>query len=260
MREQIYRELAKIDKKEQRLFRANDFVDWRILTKKLEAKIPPGFHEKLNTIFYQGFKLVLRNGVGVIEKTYDKGKSQAEYDVNNYAFTNLGNKQGVRRLVRTAHKKHLTNLGLAAGEGSVLGLLGIGLPDIPIFLGVLLKSVYEIALSFGFDYESEAEKYYILLLFQGALGNGAKKQRLNGSIDQVAAQLDKHAPVTYDFDLETRITADALATDLLVLKFVQGLPLIGVVGGVTNVVYCNKVTEYAKLKYKKRYLLKKLAP
>lgn len=34
-------------------------------------------------------------------------------------------------------------------EGVGLGLLGIGLPDIPLFTAVILKSVYEIALSYG---------------------------------------------------------------------------------------------------------------
>ena len=48
------------------------------------------------------------------------------------------------------------------------------------------------------------------------------------------------------------------ATDMLVLKFIQGLPVIGVVGGVFNPVYYNKIMSYVRLKYHKRYLLDKL--
>ena len=45
--------------------------------------------------------------------------------------------------------------------------------------------------------------------------------------------------------------------DMLVLKFIQGLPVVGIVGGLSNPVYFNKIMEYVRLKYHKRYLLNK---
>ena len=53
------------------------------------------------------------------------------------------------------------------------------------------------------------------------------------------------------------VTADDFALDMLVLKFIQGLPVVGVVGGLSNPVYYNKIMEYIRLKYHKRYLLSK---
>ena len=53
------------------------------------------------------------------------------------------------------------------------------------------------------------------------------------------------------------MTADDFALDMLVLKFIQGLPVVGVVGGLSNPVYYNKIMEYVRLKYHKRYLLSK---
>ena len=67
-------------------------------------------------------------------------------------------------------------------------------------------------------------------------------------------------PVEPDFDqVDTQIglTADDFALDMLVLKFIQGLPVVGVVGGLSNPVYYNKIMEYVRLKYHKRYLLNK---
>ena len=32
----------------------------------------------------------------------------------------------------------------------------------------------------------------------------------------------------------------------------QGLPLVGIVGGPANVMYCKKISDYARLKYQKR--------
>ena len=35
------------------------------------------------------------------------------------------------------------------------------------------------------------------------------------------------------------------------------VPLVGAIGGPSNVVYCKKISDYARLKYQKRYLLQK---
>ena len=43
-----------------------------------------------------------------------------------------------------------------------MGFFGLGLPDIPLFLGVLLKSIYEVALSYGYTYDTQEEQIFIL--------------------------------------------------------------------------------------------------
>ena len=43
--------------------------------------------------------------------------------------------------------------------------------------------------------------------------------------------------------------------DMLLLKFIQGAPVIGIFGGAGNPVYYSRVMEYVKVKYQKRYLL-----
>ena len=69
-------------------------------------------------------------------------------------------------------------------------LLGIGLPDIPVFVGVLLKSVYEVALNFGYSYDTPEEKYFILKMVETALSYGDDlaqgDQQLNEFIEQSA--------------------------------------------------------------------------
>ena len=259
MKNYIYKELIKIEKKGGRLSNTGNNVCFQLLREKTEARIPPNFQAKLNSLFYQAFKFIFKNGTGVIEKTYNKEKNKEDYIVNNYAFETLANKRAIKRLSGGARKKQLTNLGIATSEGSFLGLLGIGLPDIPIFIGVLLKSIYETAMSYGFSYDNDTEKYYILLLIEAALASGAKKRRLNTVIDKTAAEIDNNTSPNWDMESQMKQTAAALTNDLLVMKFIQGLPLVGVVGGAGNLDYCHKITDYAKLKYKKRYLLKKLS-
>ena len=57
-------------------------------------------------------------------------------------------------------------------RGAVLGLLGIGLPDIPIFLAALLRSLYTQALHFGVDYGKAEEQVFLLELLALSLYNG----------------------------------------------------------------------------------------
>lgn len=44
---------------------------------------------------------------------------------------------------------------------------------------------------------------------------------------------------------------------MLTVKFIQGIPIIGVVGGVVNYSIIKKIGKYSSLKYKKRYLIRK---
>ena len=51
-------------------------------------------------------------------------------------------------------------------------------------------------------------------------------------------------------------SAQALAHELLYGKFVQGATFVGVIGGTTDIVCLKRITEYAALKYKRRFLLR----
>ena len=57
-----------------------------------------------------------------------------------------------------------------------------------------------------------------------------------------------------EFDRQIKRTAQVFAMDMLLLKFVQGLPVVGIVGGAANPVYYRKVMRYVEVKYRKRYL------
>ena len=44
---------------------------------------------------------------------------------------------------------------------------------------------------------------------------------------------------------------------MVCIKFLQSIPVVGAIGGPANVVYNKKISDYAKVKYQKRYLLEK---
>lgn len=124
-------------------------------------------------------------------------------------------------------------------------MLGIGIPDIPIFVGMILKSLYEMALHYGFTYESEEEKYFILLIIRGALSYGTGLKSVQEQVETYSRE--EKLPEAYDREQEIRITAQTLSKELLYMKFLQGIPLVGAVGGVYDAVYMKKFWHTADL-------------
>uniref|UniRef100_UPI00241ED73D EcsC family protein n=1 Tax=Clostridium tertium TaxID=1559 RepID=UPI00241ED73D len=208
--------------------------------------------------FYNGFKLVLEKGSKYIEKLYDKDQIQLEHDVNNYSLDKKITRKSIKVMDSQGKKSKLINSTISTIEGAGLGVLGIGLPDIPLFIAMILKTIYEIALSYGFDYESEEEKIYILNLINVALTNSEEKVIFNEKLNEIEYKIDSNIDINKDINLEIKSTSQVLSESLLMAKFIQGLPIVGVLGSITNYQVINKVSKYARIRYKKRYLNKKL--
>ena len=253
----IGKHLKKLSRQEDKLLEQPGGTFMKPLTDKVEDKIPEELYNKLQQAFYIGFKTVFEKGNGIIEKTYDRDKLMLDHEVYDASFEKINKKKSLKGINKLAGKGNLVNMGISAVEGTGLGLLGIGLPDIPIFIGVVLKSIYEISLSYGYDYREEQEQYFILKLIEAALASDEQKQEKNLAMDKLIDYLVAEEPLGYDIELQMRQTADCMAADMVCIKFLQGLPLVGAIGGPANVIYCKKISDYAKVKYQKRYLLEK---
>lgn len=135
--------------------------------------------------------------------------------------------------------------------------MSIGLPDIVLFVGMLLKGIYETALRYGFPYEGPAEQMWILRMMETSLTKGSLWTEKNQGVDAFLYQGLMEEPTKEALSQQIQATAQTFAMDMLVLKFIQGLPLVGVLGGAANPVYYRRVLNYVQLKYQKRYLYQK---
>lgn len=54
---------------------------------------------------------------------------------------------------------------------------------------------------------------------------------------------------------QIKLSASALADEMLFLKFVQGIPIVGVVGGISDTVFLHRIQRFAKLNYQYRFLM-----
>ena len=223
----------------------------------LEKKIPEKVYTGLESAFCTGFSLVFKQGRKIIELTYKKEEMQRQHALRDWKVKTAGSHRDLKQMGRSAGKSDTVNLTATTVEGIALGALGIGLPDIVLFLTTLLKGIYETAIHYGFGYESREEQYLILKMMSASLQTGQNWIWGNKSVDSF---LETEAPEVSEeaFQEQLRKTASAFAVDMLLLKFIQGMPVVGFLGGAANPVYYNKVMKYVQIKYQKRYLKKQL--
>ena len=164
----LQKEWEKLEVQEQRFLQKRSEKRESILNQKLEEKIPPKLQKTLDTAFAKAFALIFEKGTGVIEKTYQRTKLEQDYQVRQYMADVKQNSKSLRSFSKKARDTGTKNLLLSGVSGIGMGVLGIGLPDIPVFTGMILKNIYETALQYGYSYESREEKYFILLLIRGA--------------------------------------------------------------------------------------------
>lgn len=225
------------------------------LTGKIEEKIPETLSATLDSAFYKAFLLIFEKGTGVIEKTFKGEELQLEFQVNDFRVDKKPTKHSLRKLEAAGKKSKLLNSAVTTVEGIGFGVLGVGIPDIPVFLSMLLKGMYETAASYGYDYNKKEEQILILRMIAAGLADGTEKRKADGLVEEWLG----FAPSTETFTFEEEVerASSALSDAMLMAKFIQGLPVIGAAGGMSNPVVYQKVSQYAVLKYKKRYLAAK---
>lgn len=222
------------------------------LNQLLSEKVPEGLQSTLNRAFEKSFALIFEKGTGLIEKTYNKEKTQQDFRLDDYIATVRSDKKSLKNISSKASGSSLGNTVISGVSGIGMGLVGIGIPDIALFTTLMLKNMYQMALKYGFNYEKEEEKQFILLLIQGAVSYGDELLKINDRLNYFIH--NKNFSEGIDIPANISRTAACLSKELLYIKFLQGIPLVGAVGGGYDVIYMNRINSYANMKYNYRYL------
>ena len=251
----LKQELRKAHQKELRLEKAAFQVKESTWLDQQKQKIPPKVYDGLESAFCKGFSLVFCHGKNLIEKSYRKELLQTNHNIQDYAVQMKGGRKELKQLSKSSRSSGLLNMAVSTVEGIGLGALGIGMPDIVLFIGMLLRGTYETALHYGFEYESRREQLFILKLLETSLTTGPEWISANSEVDRLM-KAPTFLVTEKEFQTQLNQTASTFAMDMLFFKFIQGLPVIGMVGGAANPIYYRKVMKYVKLKYHQRYLRK----
>lgn len=257
MKDIVKKNLNKLKKKEKKILKSKkNIIDEKLepLADKIDSYVPEGLKDTLDAAFYKAFKLVFEKGTKFIEMSYNKNKIRLNHNINDFAFRNATNRRTMRRLDKHAERSKFFNTSISTIEGAALGFFGMGLPDIPLFTSVILKTIYEISLSYGYLYELDDERLYILNLINAALTTGENQNKYNLRVDVISHNIDNDIIMDYNLDKEIIRTSKILSDSMLTAKFIQGIPVVGAVGSITNYKVINKISKYSSIKYKKRYL------
>lgn len=258
---ELEKQLNRLEKKEFKILNKEEskLMKTRVApaVEKIQGKIPEKLISALETAFFKGFKLVFEKGNAYIDKTYNKEKLKMDYAYNNSEINRKMNWRRMRKLDKTSRQSQTVSSLVSVVEGGLLGVLGIGLPDIPLFISVIMRNINEIAYSYGFNPEKDEEREYILMLICGAITKGQRQKELNEKIDLAGSRIDRKIEVETNLEEQIKETAKVLSESMLTAKFIQGIPIVGAIGGVVNYSIIKRIGEYASLKYKKRYLNRK---
>ncbi|NDO47794.1 EcsC family protein [Clostridium sp. MD294] len=260
MNDVVKKQLEKIEKKEKKYLSKKEnrlYCKKKAVEEMIEQKVPEKVKQAIEKAFFKGFLVLLEKGTSVIEKTYDKEKILWQHQFYENRFEQNRKNRQFQKIVKNANQCNRINIAITAVEGGVLGVLGIGLPDIPLFLAIILKGIYQTALQYGFDYNDKREQIYILRLIRAAMIEQKQKVALNILVEETAMCIEKEIAVPYNFEEEVKQTSQLLSHAMLTAKMIQGVPVIGVAGSGYNAVVYHTILKYCNIKYKKRYLQKK---
>ena len=247
----LERELLRLKNEERRYLEKRKSEKPSKLNAVLEDKVPDKLQDTLDSAFGAAFSLIFQKGTGIIEKTYDKEKITEDSRDGHRQILRRQDRRSLRNVTEKAGGSGVKNMVLSGAAGIGMGVFGAGIPDIPLFTAMILKSVYEIALQYGFDYESEEEKYFILLLIRGAIADYDSFVEIDKEVNTFMET--ELLPKYYNREGQIRSTAAELSKEMLYMKFLQGTMIIGAIGGVYDVVYMKRINEYAELKYRRRF-------
>ena len=227
------------------------------LNRLLEDKVPPTLQRKLSSAFCSAFDTVFSKGTPLIEKTYNKEKVQENAFINHTLASKANpSRRVLKRVSKSANKMANTNLAASTVTGVGLGALGIGLPDIVLFVSYVIRNMCQLSTSYNFDSNNENERRFMLMIIRGALTCGEQQKEANSEIDYYITNgnFRKYVPLMH----EIKLCAECMSGELLYMKFLQGIPIVGAVGGAYDYVYMKQINQYARIKYQKRFLYGKI--
>ncbi len=255
MKNNNQKELINVINKENKFIKSSmKPLDIKIVN-DIKEKVPTKLEQTLEKAFLKAFDIVFIKGTNLIEKSYSKEKILNEYLKNDEKTLKYNDRKSLKYINSKSNSKANINIAFSTFKGAGFGILGIGPMDIPLFLSQILKSIYEISISFGYDYTQEKEKIFILKIIYTSLLEDNRIISNNIILDKMIRNDNEYKQ--YHLEDEIKNVSNILCTKLLVSKFVQGLPLIGVAGGVYDGIFLDKILKFAKLKYYHRYLYNK---
>ena len=252
----LQREIDGLRKAEKRFLRKQLNREPTQLDMLLEDKIPEKLEATLDAAFSKAFHLIFSKGSSIISKTFSADKLIEEFEADTASLEELGGGRQMRKFKRRAAVTGTAHTVLSAVSGAALGFVGGTIPDIILFITLLLRNIYKISMKYGYSFDTDEEKKFILMVITAAMKDGEEMIRADKEINK----LIRAGLFTDESTVDEKINeaAVALAHALLLMKFLQKIPVVGVIGGASDFIYMERISDYAVLKYQRRFLIDQL--
>jgi hypothetical protein len=143
----------------------------------------------------------------------------------------------------------------AAVEGAVTGAGGIllGLADFPIWLGLKMKMLFEIAAIYGFNVNNYKERIYLLYIFELTFSNQSHRNKIYSLLENWSTHQHQLPADINDFDW--RSFQQEYRDHIDLAKLLQLIPGIGApVGALVNHRLTNRLGDNAMNAFRMRWI------
>ena len=213
----------------------------------LEDKVPEKLEATLDKAFAKAFHLIFSKGSSIISKTFSMDKLIDEFEADSANLEEIGGGRQMRKFKRRATATGTAHTIFSTLTGAALGFVGGTIPDIVLFITLLLRNIYKISMKYGYAFDTEEEQKFILKVIEAAVKDGDDMIRANKEVNQLIREGLSSDGNTVDEKINE--AAVALAHALLLMKFLQKIPVVGVIGGASDFIYMERISDYAVLKY-----------
>lgn len=213
------------------------------LTKAAQVRINRLYPEKVHQVMTSAIK----NMVKAVIEGADFTNRHPE-DMSNWVVMEEKVKERIKFYTTSAAAE-----GIATGYGGIL----LGFADLPLWLTIKMKMLFELSAIYGFDTSKYRERLFILYIFQLAFSSQQQRNKTFKIIKNWNQHQNKLPVNMNDFDWRTFQVEYRDYLDIA--KLFQLIPGFGaVVGGIVNHTHTNKLGRYAMNAFRTRLLEKQI--
>ncbi|MDN4526486.1 EcsC family protein [Fictibacillus fluitans] len=226
---------------------------------KLLDKITPKFLQdkalqivdEIGSYVHTGGKYLVSEK-SIIKKFRENGGLPEDFSAGDIAKLPLGAMDQTASHFKRSRTKMATVQGATTGVG---GLFTLGI-DIPIILGLSLKTLQEIAISYGYNPNSKEERIFIIKCLQFASSDYVGKRAILEQLSMTDAERNRQAISQLQ---GWREVIAAYRDNFGWKKLFQMVPVAGIVfGAFINKSTIDEVAETGMMLYRKRRILERI--
>ena len=249
----LQREIERLRRAERRFLRKQLHKEPTKLDMFLEDKVPAKLEATLDAAFSKAFHFIFAKGSSIISKTFSTDKLIEEFETDTANLEEIGGRKQMRKFSRRAAATGTAHTLVSTLTGIALGFTGGMIPGIIVFIALLLRNIYQISMKYGYSFDTEEEQKFILAVISAAVQDGDDMLRANKEVNRLIREGLSSDSSTVDERINE--AAVALSHAVLLMKFLQKIPVVGMIGGASDFVFMERISDYAVLKYQRRFLV-----